>query len=97
MQLFEEDNPYEVIRHYAVIGDGWIEMHGDTSEKAPGGRYTSMNKVEGADFIKLLEELDVDVAGLAQKIKREFSGERGLMTFCQFCIEHDIEMACYIS
>lgn len=97
VNLYEEDNPYETIRHYAVIGEDWIEMHGDTSEKAPGGRYGRMNRVEGMGFLKLKEALDVDAAGLAQAIAREFSGERGLMAFLEFCLAHDIEVKCYIS
>ena len=97
VQLFYEENPYEVIEHYAVVGEDRLEMHGYTSERAPGESYGSLNVVEGAALTQLKEALGASDGWLGEALEREFSGEAGLRKFLSFCIERDIDVQCFIS
>ena len=94
--LYEEDNPYESIYHYALVYNDCIEMYGITSEKAPGERYGSMTKVEGECFRKLKQELETESLPFDRIVARTFSGEAGLQHFCDFCKERGIELKYYI-
>ena len=94
--LYEKDDPYESVSHYALVFNDCIEMYGITSEKAPGERYGSMAKVEGECFRQLRQALETKGLPFDRIVARTFSGEAGLQQFCNYCKERDIELKYYI-
>lgn len=96
LDLYEDDNPYEVAYHRAYIHEDAIEVDEVTVEKGPYDRYGLRHKVEGPGFAAFKEALGADGPGLVEAVRTRFSGADGIHRFDDFCKAHGIEKTMYL-
>ena len=96
LDLYEDNNPYEVNYHRAYIHEDAIEFDVVTVEKGPPDRYGLRHKVEGPDFAAFREALGADGSGLVEAVRMCFSGEDGIHEFDDFCKANGINKTMYL-
>ena len=96
LDLYEDNNLYEVNYHRARIHEDAVEVDEVTVEKGPPDRYGLRHEVGGANFVALKEALGADGPSLVEEVRRRFSGADGIRKLKDFCVANGIGMTTYI-